>query len=323
MISPIIMAKLFLETFDGSAVAMFRQYLARNPGVTKWMIAADFALHDPQRPMDCMSFTVLPYDASPDDINSDVTAVLPRDLKRSKELPTNAAAWLRDCRRFHVIITMNRERRVFYNGAGIDARTVAREHIELTLSSLVGSSDQKVIGRFKSLRQKAQAKAFNVDLLSDIWMLGIFFATLTVIIGRNRQSEIIGWFPDRDNMTNWCDGIWRDYAYFNTHAICDALDVNMSKTRMSVGVPDRSGAKEVMWFDYMIRAADWFAGAIAAWDRTANQIPGDHSKYRKMLEDVVADADNIVLLHCDVKESGAQFRRAVVTRNAPHSDVTP
>jgi hypothetical protein len=35
-----------------------------------------------------------------------------------------------------------------------------------------------------------------------------------------------------------------------------------------------------------------------------------------MLEDVIADADNIVLLHCDLTAGGAQFRRIVVNRSA-------
>jgi hypothetical protein len=170
------------------------------------------------------------------------------------------------------------------------------------------------IKRFRKLKAEAQAKGFNVELLGDLWLLAVWFAVLTIILGRERQCETIGWFPDRDSMTNWCEGIWQDYADWNVHALADALIVDMRSTQLAVGAPNRSGAKEIMWYDYMIRAADWFAGSVAAWDRQNNLIPGEHSKYRQMLEDVVADADNIVILHFDITDAGAQFRRIAVER---------
>jgi len=66
----------------------------------------------------------------------------------------------------------------------------------------------------------------------------------------------------------------------------------------------------------MIRAADWLAGAVGAWDRANNLIPGDHAKYRQMLEDVITGADNIVILHFDMTDTGMQFRRILPTRKS-------
>lgn len=99
-----------------------------------------------------------------------------------------------------------------------------------------------------------------------------------------------------------------------TRRMQEAFQVDMRGTQCPIGVPDRSGAKERMWFDYMIRAADWLAGAVSAWDRTNNLIPGEHDKYRQMLEDVITEADNIVILHFDITETGMQFRRILPTR---------
>lgn len=321
MISPDVLAKAFLQTFDGSARALFGKFLAHNLHVTKWMISADFALHDPARPLDCMSFTLLPYDRWPDEISADINAALPKDLKHSKELPPAAAAWLRDSRRFHIVVTMNKDHRtVFYNTPNTAeepipaALDVAREHIELSINALFEQPDTETTKRFKKLRQEARAKNFNVGLLSNIWLLGFFFAMITAIIGRDRQSEIVGWFPDRDDMTNWCDGIWQDYAFNTSKQLAQAFDIDLSRTKTTAGAPDRSGSKEEMWFDYMIRSADWFAGAIATWNRETNQTSGDQPKYRQMLEDVVADADNIIVLHGDLRHGTAQFRRIVVQK---------
>ena len=125
---------------------------------------------------------------------------------------------------------------------------------------------------------------------------------------------MIGWFPDRDNMTNYCDHIWADYALWNAQSFAECFEVDMRGTQCPIGVPDRSGPKERMWFDYMIRAADWLAGAVGAWDRVNNLIPGEHLKYRQMLEEVITDANNIVILHFDITDTGMQFRRILPTR---------
>jgi hypothetical protein len=308
-------AKTFLECFDKGAIELFRRFIEAHPYARKWIIAADFSLHNKERPFDCFAFTILPYDAWPTEIERDVTQALPKDLKKSKELDDAAIMWLRDSRRFHIAITTNENPAVFSNGPGSIPLTVTREHIAKTLEAAeqIGAS-QETIKRLKKLKQEAQANGFNVRLLAEIWLLAIWFATLTVLLGRERECEIVGWFPDRDNMTNYCDAIWYDYALWNTQALADALTVDMRSTLCPAGTPDRSGPKERMWFDYMIRAADWFAGAVAAWDRKGNVIPVDQPKYRQMLEKVITPAENIVLLHLDLTEDGMQFGRIAATR---------
>jgi hypothetical protein len=302
-------AKLFLQCFDGSAVENFRRFMARHPHVRKWLIAADFSQHN-DRPFDCFAFTIIPYDAWLGEIEREVKQALPRDLKKSKDLDEDAIEWLRDPRRFHIAITVNDRPAVFWNGPGSVPLTIAREYIANTLANAIkADASDETLTRIKKLKQEAQANSFNVRLLADIWLLAIWFAVLAISIGRERRSEIIGWFPDRDNMTNYCDHFWYDHALWNAQLFAATFAVDMTATRCPAGTPHRSGAKERMWFDYMIRAADWIAGAVAAWDRKRNLIPGDQSKYRRMLEDVITPAENIVVLHLDMNESGMQFRR--------------
>jgi hypothetical protein len=311
---PVDIARIFLECFDGSARELFQRCLSRHPHIRKWMIGADFCLHNKDRPMDCFVFTVLPYDDWPARIENDVKRAVPRDIKKTKDLDEKAAEWLRDPRRFHFAITVNKDRNPFYNGPGSNVRKVAREHVDLTLKALAShGSDEDTLKRVKELSAKAQSNGFNVALLADIWLLGIWFAVITIVIGRERPSEIVGWFPDRDDMTNWCGGIWQNYAHWNCGAFAEAFAVDLRNTRVAAGAPDRTAALEIMWFDYMIRAADWLAGSLAAWDRTKNAVPGDQPKYLKMIENVIADAENIVLLHLDLKNGAAQFRRINVT----------
>ncbi len=312
MHSPVTLATQFVETFDGSARADLQRFIAQHWNVTKWLVSADFALHDPSRPNDCFAFTIFPYDTWPADLEREVAAALPRDLKAAKDLDAAAVGWLRDGRAFHIAIKVDRTRAVFCNGDGSDALSVAREHIEKTL--IAAPAAKADMSRFKKLKQASLAKAFNHELLGDVWLLGFFYALITCLVHRERPVDMVAWFPDRDDMTTWCEGVWYDYAYWNVHAFCDALDLDMRSTEIVVGAPDRSGAKEVMWFDHLIRGPDWFAGVVAAWDLERNLIPLDHAKYRTMVEQVMCDAANFVLVRMRFDAEGVQFSRIVSTR---------
>jgi hypothetical protein len=124
--TPTQIAQILLESFDKSALALFRRYLDQHPQVRKWIIA-DFALHGKNRPLDCFAFTILPYDAWPAEIEKDVAQALPKDLKKSKTRDEAGVDWLRDRHRFHVMITVNKDRNPFSNGSGTDPLAIARK----------------------------------------------------------------------------------------------------------------------------------------------------------------------------------------------------
>lgn len=315
MFVPTEIARLFFECVDKGAIVNFRRFLNRHKGIKKWLIAADFSLGK-ERPLGCFAFTIIPYDAWPWELERETLANLGKDIKEAKSIPHSAIAWLRDSRRFHFAITVKHDRAIFTGAAG-SALQEAREHVNMNLAKARANPDKvgaETISRVEQLARLAQRKSFNVGLLTNIWLLSLFFAAITTLIGRERQSEIVGWFPDRDNMTNWCDGIWHDYAYWNLLALADASQVDLRTTQITVSIPDRSTGKEVMWFDYLLRAADWFAGAVAEWNRKTDLDPDKHPKYREMWEQVIADADNAVVLNLDIGKNGAQFGRIGVSR---------
>lgn len=314
MHTPASLAERFLETFDKGAVDLLRPFVAVNP-VTKWLIGADFALHDPRRPADVFAFTIVPYDVFSGDFEKEVDAVLPRDLKRSKSLEAEAAEWLRSPRAFHIALRVDRGRQIFDNGAGGGTPLdIAREHLDLTIKAAEGHPrvSAQSLKRFKRLRQEANAKSFPVDLLSDVWLLGFFFALLTVLIGRERKPEMVGWFPDRDNMTTWCGGVWQEYADWGVQALCEAIELDLRSTELTIALPEQTGKK--MWFDHVIRAPDWFAGTVAAWHIDANLCPGDYPKYKQMLEEVIADNERFVLFNMMFSPQGVGFSRVLATR---------
>lgn len=327
MIPPHEFAKCFLETFDKSAIHVFRRWLERYPGTTKWIVAADFALRDKNRPGDCFGFTIFPCHQWPKDIEADIKSHLPRDLKDGRTLDATASQWMRSGRHFQLAVPMNRKRTFYGNGPGEKPAAVARESIRMTLEAMVTaerSADQ--IARLRAVLQSAQANSFNVGLFTDLTLLALYLPLVSLIIGRERKLDGIAWFCDRDSMISWGDGIVWDYANENYLSLAQILDIDVSGARPIIALPDHSSGKETMWYDDYIRPADWLAGTLAAWDRTTNQLPGVHDKYIRMVEDVIADADNIVILPVALDDRGLQVTLLNVARHPPAAslvEVTP
>lgn len=314
MVSPIDITRCLINTFDQSAAAMFRKWLVQYPRVTKWIIAADYSLCDPGRHADCFVFTIYPYSMRPQAIEADIRHHLPKDFKNSKTMSKNAVAWLRDSRRFNIAILVNRNRSFYNDGHSGNSRVVAREKVRLVLDGMSKAERGKEqIGSIKKLNQAVQARMFNINLLTNLTLLAIWFPTLTLLLARERRMKIIGWLSDRDDMISWCDGIIWFYALENLRGLAKMIGVKIKDLQTPIFEPDRSTGDEVMWYDDYIRPADWIAGVLAAWDRVRNVVPGKHDKHLIMLQNVVSDNRNIVIFPVSIDNNGISITRLVVS----------
>ncbi|MHB9100122.1 MAG: hypothetical protein ACYC2E_01190 [Sulfuricella sp.] len=315
MIQPTDFLNALFDNFDKSAINDFRNFLEENPQVKKWQIAADFCLHDKERPNNAFAFTIIPYDDYHDVLKAEIQGALPKDLKKTRDIDDDAAAFLVHPRRFHFGFVFQDPPAVFNNGLGSDALKVARESLAITLEFMVrqGRSKENMC-RLKELKQKAQANNFNVELLSDLYMLSYLFSFVTLLLARERSVEIVGWFSDRDSMTTWCDGVVWDISRENLYGLAEHLNISLPADMPLIAVPTPDAEKNAMWFDEYVRLPDYIAGILAAWNFTTNELPGDKGKYLKLAEDVVADARNMAVLNVRY-DNFAQCSRIVFSKN--------
>jgi hypothetical protein len=306
-----------LETFDKSLLPPFRAFLAVRPHIKKWIIASDYCLHDRSRPRDCFAFSIIPYDDWPENIFGRIRAALPRDIKNAHDLGAACIHYLRQADLFHIAIVKDKKRRFYTNGIGSDALVIARESIRMDLQSvIVAGRGAEQVARMRKLQQESLAKAFNVRLMTDLSLLSIFVSFVSLLLARESRAEIIGWFSDRDALTTWCEGVLWDYATEYVLGIGEKLGIPVSEVKFSIALPDRrTSGEDVMWYDEFIRVADYFAGTLAAWDPTANLVPGNSGKYVQMLREVIADAVNLAVLRLCLDDAGLQASRVAVTRS--------
>lgn len=317
MTDPKQLAETFVETFDKSAVDEFRAWLALRPRTTKWIIGADFALRDKSRPNDCFAFSIIPYEEGYEAYKARAGRNLPKDLKNSRTLTSEGAAWLRNPAAFHILIPINRDRVFFVGPDGQSQRDVARTCLQVTLDQRVAlDRDPEMIKQTRRALEKSRANAFNVGLFTDLTILSVLLPVVTLLIVRERPVTVMGWFCDRDSMSTWCDGFLWGAALETFHGLAELWRIVPGPDPV-IGLPDKSGPEEVMWFDHLIRLPDWLAGALATWDRKRNLLPDGSDKYIKVVEEVLADATNLVILGIEMRAEHLNVSRTIVHRKAP------
>lgn len=313
------LAETFLETFDKGGVDTFRAWLNSRPNTEKWIIGADFALRDKSRPNDCFAFSIIPYEPESVDYRTLVERQLPKDIKHSRTLTSEGAALLRNPAAFHILVPINRDR-VFFNAPdGQTEKDVARACLRLLLEQRTTlERGPEAIKLTRQAIQKSKANAFNVGLFTDLTILSVLLPIITLLITRERQPSVMGWFCDRDSMSGWCDGFMWGVALENLRGLAQHWGI-ASGPNPVIGLPDRSGPEEYMWFDHLIRLPDWLAGTLATWDRKVNFLPNGPDKYLRVVEDVLADAENILILGIEMRRDVLNVSRTTIS-SAPETN---
>ena len=310
------------STFDKSAAQLFDDWMALRPATRKWMIAADFALRDRSRPGDCFAFSIVPYERNFEEYKLETQVHLPKDLKDSRELHDHSASWIRDNEAFHIIFPINADRKFYFDGDRRDV-DVARESLELTTKMLIElDREEETVRKFRRAVQKSKANGFPLGLFTDLTILSLLLPVVSLLIARRREPEVLGWMCDRDSMTSWGDGIVWELANENLLGLASNLALPTDKLRPLIALPDKSRqGEEAMWFDHLVRTPDWLAGTLAAWDWSNNDVSDHHPKYLQMIENVCADATNIVILPISMTRQGANVFRLVVEKPSTDDDA--
>ncbi len=315
--------RCLLQTFDGSAVDDFRRFLERNSQVRKWFIAADYCLRDKDKANSVFALTVFPYDDHLQVMQAEIKAALPRDIKKSKEVTQEGIELLRDPRRFHFAFVFKEHPDIYAVGAQATRLETARESLKLAINQLkdVGRTKPQ-LRRLNALQQKSLSASFNVTLLSDLTVLSILLCLVTLLIQRERPSELVSWFSDRDNMTTWGEGAIWDIAVESVAGLSEHVGIPLPMQSVVVAEPDKADAGSP-WFDDLIRLPDFIAGLFASWDHTSNMIDAK-VKYGQLALGVAAQAQNLAVLNV---RWGKEFQvgRLVYSANTPPAahEATP
>jgi len=312
-INPDMLVECLISTFGMGAVHNFRKFLAKHPLVTKWLIASDFVINEPQASSDAYAYTFFPYNADILRLKASIVKLVPEDFKKTKAVKPRLQEFFQSGETFTICLLTPKK----YNIAG-DIHAV-RLSLDATLRMMQSwqdaESQQKIIKAFERLRERAKANNFNTQLMSGMMIATVVAAFCPIVLAQERKIEIVGWFPDRDNMTTAYERIADHMFAANFSAFCQKHNIDQRPIRTVIGLPEPDSIKSKQtWYDELVRIPDFLAGPLAAWNYKEHLVPG-RQKYVDILKGTVADNPYLITLLLTDTEKGIGISRLLCSRN--------
>ena len=290
-----------LDTILGNlpkdAEADFADFVRQHPA-TDWLIAADFCVGAEDRGSDAFAYTVYPVLVPLDQLQARIRTCLPRDLKDTKNVSAEGLDFLRSGPHFSFIFLPNRDRKVFPDGI-TGVRTSLDNTILMMKAWKNADECHDSIDHIRRVRNDADGN-INVRLLGDILLGAVFSAVPALLICRHDRPRIIGFMPDRDNMTT----AWERLAYvlfnLNLSAFCQRYKVVLPD--VGFGFPNPADPKGRNWFDEFVRVPDYLSGAAAGCTIEGNSLRLiARDKYLRLVRAVFLDNQNIIMISTVIK----------------------
>jgi hypothetical protein len=91
-------------------------------------------------------------------------------------------------------------------------------------------------------------------LMSTTMIATVLAAFCAIVLAQERDIEIVGWFPDRDNITTSHERI-AEYMYgVNFSAFCQRHDIDERPIKLLIGRPEPDAANPRQdWYDELVR----------------------------------------------------------------------
>ena len=293
----------------------FADYV-KHHNTSRWMLFSDYVLNQRDRPNDVFAFTLVPGGQHLNSLLAEFSATATRDFKKIREVNDSMAHLLTDKRLVTFCFVVNPARVVPGNLEAL------RGMLDGTLAMMEKWEDadghRELINKFKAMRQKAEARSFNIRLLSDIIVATTLAAFLTFLVCKHTRVERVGWFSDRDNITTAHQRIADVFYSVNVSSCCHRLMKGWGGPLLGVNGMVAEGNS--LWCDDFLRVPDYFAGAVSAWHIDHNALSSDLPKYSQVLLEAVADKPNVHLIKLNVELQGEQLNvrssRVVLTRTS-------
>jgi hypothetical protein len=308
-----------ISTFGMSAIGEFRKFLAKHPMVTKWMIASDFVIDESQAASDAYAYTFFPYNAEIQDLKAKIVKLVPKDFKKTKTVKPKLHEFFQSGETFTICLLTPKK----YSVAGdIQAVRLSLDETLRMMRNWHDADNHPVIDAFERLKERAKANNFNAQLISTIMIATVMAAFCAIILAQERKIEIVGWFPDRDNITTSYKRIAEYMFAVDFSAFCQRhnIDERPIKTMIGRPEPDAAHAKQT-WYDELVRIPDFVAGPLAGWHYKQNLVTG-RQKYLDILQGAVADNPYLITLLLTDGDQGIAVSRLRCSKN-PFPDASP
>lgn len=289
--------------------AGFLDFIRNSKSNGRWLVSSDFCLNDKTYLTRSCAVSLIPLDEHPQDISDRIKLAIPKDLKKTKNVEPRTIETFKDPRMFHFVFILDGHRNIISTGDESAKLEAARNYVTDMVGSLKRMNcPPAILKPFKKLLQESKAKGFNYSLLSDIVAVSAILSFISAALVR-QGAELIGLFPDRDRITEWCDAIYSDLVQLYVGGVLELVDSKKYAYEIKRATTNKQGGEA--WFDSLVRLPDYLAGVVAGWDVDRNSINGD--KRAEVFMENIVDAKNIIVLRL-VYDGKLHVERIVANR---------
>ena len=292
------------ETIQKSTINDFKKYLALHQGVTKWILSSDYCLKDQGKPNDVLSFVLFPYVLYFNEWQDFINKLQKKDIKSTQEISDEFCKFTKSGLIFTFSFILNREGNCFdaWNDKSsllqmvdtyikmLDSWTTNKPHNKEHYSKLQKS--------LKTLRTDMNANGFNTPLLAKTVVTCFLVSYIKYLLFSEVDVEVFSWLSDRDSMTSFNNGVYRQLYEIISYCLCDNK-LPEKRKRIAEQVKDclPENPNDNMFYDELVRVPDYFSGIIADHNIKDNSVSSE--KQCKGVEQILSDNQflSIILVH--------------------------
>ena len=257
------------ELRSQEAQEIIRTFLKEIDYPTKWILLTDYCLNDPNK-ANVITFVLLHYksEAEYEALKKKILKLQKSDIKHTRYISNRLMRYLRRLPVFSYSFVLDNRDRLFGDTKAEQQKTVTDELVSIRdcyQSWLNNAPNAGVISHYQSVINKlnaqirvvSQGKA--IDLHEDILLTATLGALYTAeIVKAIPGLEIVGWFPDRDKITQSCNEI----AILIFHCLLYSF-LGGNDVQVPVADPKIMGTP---FYDALNRIPDDICAAVADYD---------------------------------------------------------
>lgn len=307
------------SSFAKGGKSDFLRFVDGNISAHDWVIASDFNIGAPGAPHDVFAFALFPAKEGVVPLRNALAAALPHDFKRTRSISSAQKKFLSDGQCFCCVFMVPTQRTLLRCGARDEQRENLRTLLLGAREVIEARRQPRELAHIDRMLAEADRSSVNVRLMENL----LLFATLQVFVamlaGIYAAPAALHWYPDRDDMTTYCNGAWSTLAAagFSGHVASVARHYPVPQVLFL----DHTKSLPAQIFDPFVRVADYLAATLSRWDLERRVIvpplgakKKSAKRYTQIFRAWVPENGNLWVSRLRLDESGPRATRIVSFR---------
>lgn len=282
------------ETFNKSTIDIVQNFIKHN-NYNKWMVFSDYVF-DKNKNNNVVTFSFVPYIFDFNNLQDFIKSLANKDLKNTKNIKQEYLEFLNNMPILSFSFILKGKRKIHYSEEKkfyINKIKKIIEMLEFWIKTTPENKEQykKDIKDFRAFLNELN-KNTNFSIKRDIAIISLLAAYLMYEFSKIHSNiEIIGWFSDRDKLTEYGGKKFNFSLIYNLshiyfHIFTEEISI---KPKLIHG---KTNDKKLFYDEY-IKIPDYICGVLADYNFLNNKC--SHDKHIKLMEELIASNEKIII----------------------------